>query len=52
MGLSSFALERMLLTLVVLVVHVRFSARGMVLINMLGMVCHSALIHLLQRLHC
>lgn len=51
-GLPSLALERMLFTLVVLVVHLGPSARGMVLVDMLGMVCHSALIHFLQRLHC
>lgn len=51
-GLSRLALERMLLTLVVLVVHFRLSARGMVLMDVLGMVFHSALIHFQQSLHC
>ena len=50
-GLSSLALERMFLTLVVLVVDLGFSARGVVLFDMLAMVCHSALVHFFQRLH-
>ena len=51
-GLSCLTLERMLLTLVVLVGRLRFSARSVVLLDMFGMVCHSALVHFLQRFQC
>ena len=50
MGLSCLTLQRMLLTLEVLVGPLRFSGRGMMLLDMLAMPYHSAPIHCIQRI--
>ena len=49
MSLSSFALQRMLLILVVGVVVLRFPTGGAMMLNMLCVLLHSLRIHLLQR---
>ena len=52
MGLSCLTLERMLLPLVLLVGPLGFSGRGMMLLDMLAMLCHGAPIHFLQGIQC